>query len=136
MQEVAPRDLGSLLAARLGGVGMCSKRQATDAFLKEHVFAGLKPLRPWFDDSSIWHFSASDFACVLERCSVVGIAVNGVEVFNARAELVEVLVPGTPTSNSWCLRLLRKYADRTNLLFCATYDVPEQLLRRAACQQS
>jgi hypothetical protein len=98
-----------------------ARRHAVDSFLREYVFRGLNDLKPTYDSALIPHFRAADFLRVIARCNLLGVHINGVEIFSPRGQLVEVEI-GELDSNDWCVSLVRKYS-RGKRSFCATYSV-------------
>jgi hypothetical protein len=67
-----------------------ARRHAVESFLRDYVFQGLNDLKPTYDSPSIAHFRAVDFLRVIARCNLLGVHINGVEIFNLRGQLVEV----------------------------------------------
>jgi hypothetical protein len=102
------------------------RRHAVEAFLRDYVFRGLNDLKPPYDSPLIAHFRAADFLWVISRCNLLGVHINGVEVFSPRGQLIEVEI-GELDSNDWCVSLVRKYS-RDKRSFCATYSVPDRVL--------
>jgi hypothetical protein len=101
-------------------------RHAVESFLRDYVFRGLNALKPPCDSPLIAHFRAVDFLWVIARFNLLGVHINGVEVFGPRGQLVEVEI-GELDSNDWCVSLVRKYS-RGKRSFCATYSVPDSVL--------
>ena len=97
-----------------------------DLFLRDYVFRGLNNLKLQYGSPHIAHFRAADFLRVIARCNLLGVRINGVEIFNLRGQLVEVEI-GERDSNNWCISLVRKYR-RGKRSFCATYSVPDRVL--------
>ncbi|WP_244140818.1 hypothetical protein [Kaistella flava (ex Peng et al. 2021)] len=101
-------------------------------FLKINVFTGLKNLNSGFDSESIYYFSESDFEIVLDRVEKLGIGIMGIEPwldedfygvkvfedFNMEA-----------TDPKWYRKAFTEFKkDKKNLIYAASYQVPEKLL--------
>jgi hypothetical protein len=103
-----------------------ARRHAVESFLRDYVFRGLNDLKPPYDSPLIAHFRAVDFRRVIARCNLLGVHINGVEIFNPRGQLLEVEI-GEEGSNDWCVSLVQRYG-RGKRSFCATYSVPDHVL--------
>jgi hypothetical protein len=71
---------------------------------------------------------------VIDRCESLGIDVNGVEVFTTdveppyRAGLEDIEISPEP-GYDWARRLVRKYMESPAITICATFQVPDELLK-------
>lgn len=104
-------------------VRLCAER----LFLRNYVFQGLIDLKPAFDSPQIAHFRAADFLRVVDRCTLLGVRIIGVEICGPEGEDVDIEIP-EEESNAWCVSLVQKYQDRIDLSLCATYEVPDSVL--------
>jgi hypothetical protein len=104
-----------------------ARTKAESLFLQNLVFRGLTELKPKFDSPLIAHFHAADFIQVIDRCTVLGIYIIGIEIFTPKGWPVDIEI-SEEDSNSWCLSLVRRYRKRKHLHYCATYRVPDQFL--------
>jgi hypothetical protein len=103
-------------------------------FLRRVIYAGLEDLNTGFDSLLIGHSSPEDFLTVIDRCESLNVDVIGIEVFTTdveppwRAELVDIEISPAP-GYDWPRRLVREYLDRSDITICATFDVPDALLK-------
>jgi hypothetical protein len=67
-----------------------ARRHAEESFLRDHVFRGFKELKQPYDSPLIAHFSVVDFLRVTARCNLLGVHINGLEIFNPLGLLIEV----------------------------------------------
>jgi hypothetical protein len=100
---------------------------AEESFLREFVFRGLNDLKPAWDSSVIAHFNAGDFIRVVDRCTVLGVRIIGIEIFTTEGQVLDIEIPEAD-SNSWCVSFVQKYQERIDLSICATYEVPDRVL--------
>jgi hypothetical protein len=103
-------------------------------FLQEIIYAELKNLNTGFDSDLIGHFSPDDFLIVIDRCESLGVEVIGVEAFTtdveppAKAGLEDIEISPVP-GYDWARKLVRKYMERTDITICASFSVPDALMK-------
>jgi hypothetical protein len=100
---------------------------AQESFLQKFVFRGLNEQKPVWDSPEIAHFNAGDFIQVVDRCTVLGVRIIGIEIFTTGGELLDIEIPEAD-SNSWCVSFVQKYQERIDLSICATYEVTDRVL--------
>jgi hypothetical protein len=100
---------------------------AEESFLRKFVFRGLNDLKPAWDSLVIAHFDAGDFIRVVDRCTVLGVRIIGIEIFTTEGQVLDIEIPEAD-SNSWCVSFVQKYQERIDLSICATYEVPDRVL--------
>jgi hypothetical protein len=100
---------------------------AEESFLRKFVFRGLNDLKPTWDSPVIAHFNAGDFIRVVDRCTVLGVRIIGIEIFTTEGQVLDIEIPEAD-SNSWCISFVQKYQERIDLSICATYEVPDRAL--------
>ncbi len=102
---------------------------------REVLYAGLTNLNTGFDSPLISHFSPEDFLTVIDRCESLNVGVNGIEVFTtdveppAKVGFLEVEISPEDGGYDWARRLVREYMGTSDITICATFDVPDALLR-------
>ena len=102
--------------------------------MRRIIYAGLKDLNTGFDSPLIGHFSPEDFLIVIDHCESLNVDVIGIEVFTTdveppwKAGLVDIEIFPAP-GYDWPRRLVREYLDRSDITICATFDVPDALLK-------
>ena len=117
------------------------KSEKKDRFLREVVYAGLTDLNTGFDSPLIGHFSPADFLTVIDRCESLSVRVIGVEVFTTdveppyRAGLEDIEISPVP-GYDWARQIVRKYMKTPAITVCASFDVPEELLKSNPKQES
>jgi hypothetical protein len=110
------------------------KFEQSRRFLRRVIYAGLKDLNTGFDSPLICHFSPEDFVIVIDRCEFLGVEVIGVEVFTTdveppyKAGLEDIEISPEP-GYDWARRLVRKYMETPLITICATFNVPNVLLK-------
>jgi hypothetical protein len=110
------------------------KFEQSRRFLRRVIYAGLKDLNTGFDSPLICHFSLEDFLIVIDRCESLGVEVIGVEVFTTdvappyKAGLEDIEISPVP-GYDWARRLVRKYMETPAITICATFRVPDALLK-------
>jgi hypothetical protein len=103
-------------------------------FKREVLYAGLKDLNTGFDSPLIGHFSPDDFLTLIDRCEALNVEVIGVEVFTTDVEppyqagLEDIEISPVP-GYDWARRLVRKYMETPAISICATFQVPDALLK-------
>ena len=100
---------------------------AEESFLRSFVFRGLNDLKPKWDSPVIAHFNAGDFIRVVDRCTVLGVRIVGIEIFTTEGQVLDIEIPEAD-SNSWCVSFVQKYQEHIDLSICATYEVPDRVL--------
>jgi len=100
---------------------------AQESFLQKCVFRGLNHLKPVWDSPEIAHFNADDFIRLIDRCTVLGVRIIGIEIFTTEGQVLGIEIPEAD-SNSWCVSFVQKYQERIDLSICATYEVPGRVL--------
>jgi len=110
--------------------------EAKDRFLRKHVFHGLSDQNDGFDSPAIAHFTAEEFAVVLERVRTLGLSIHGIEVFR-NEDFYTATVPDEekedPRDPAWYFNAFaRLKAKADDLLYSASFDVPDELLDRDA----
>jgi hypothetical protein len=99
-------------------------------FLQEVIYVGLKDLNTGFDSPLIGHFSPEDFLIVIHRCEALHVRMIGIEVFTTDVEppwkvgLLEVEI-SPEDGYDWPRRLVQEYQGRSDISFCASFDVPD-----------
>jgi hypothetical protein len=113
------------------------KFEAKNRFEREVLYAGLTDLNTGFDSDLIGHFSSAEFLTVIDRCESLGVQVIGIEVFTteveppAKAGLEDIEISPVP-GYDWARQLVRKYMKRPDITICASFGVPEELLKTNA----
>jgi hypothetical protein len=103
-------------------------------FLREVIYAGLTDLNTGFDSPLICHFSTKDFLTVIDRCESLKVRVIAIEVFTTDAEppwkvgLLQVEI-SPEDGYDWPRRLVREYQERSDITICASFDVPDAVLK-------
>ena len=111
------------------------KFEQSHRFLREVIYAGLTNLNTGFDSESISHFSPQDFLTVIDRCESLNVSLNGIEVFTtdveppATAGFLEVEISPEDGGYDWARRLVREYMGISDITVCATFNVPDALLK-------
>ena len=82
-QTAERSDIADMLA-RLEDPEVVARLCAEESFLRKFVFRGLNDLKPAWDSLVIAHFDASDFIRVVDRCSVLGVRIIGIEIFTTK----------------------------------------------------
>jgi hypothetical protein len=104
-------------------------------FEREVIYAGLTDLNTGFDSDLIGHFSPEDFLIVIDRCEALNVEVIGIEVFTTDVEppwkvgFLEVKISPEYGGYDWARRLVREYMERSDITICATFKVPDALLK-------
>jgi hypothetical protein len=110
------------------------KSEEDHRFLREFIYAGLTDLNTGFDSPLIGHFSPADFLTVIDRCESLNVRIIGIEVFTTEVEppwqvgLLEVEI-SPEDGYDWPRRLVREYQERSDITICATFDVPDAVLK-------
>jgi hypothetical protein len=110
------------------------KFEQENRFEREVLYAGLTDQNTGFDSDLIGHFSPEDFLIVIDRCESLNVEVIGIELFTTKAEppwkvgFLGVEISPEP-GYDWTRRLVRKYMERSDITICATFDVPDALLK-------
>ena len=104
-----------------------ARLSAEESFLRRFVFRGLNDLKPAWDSLVIAHFDAGDFIRVVDRCTVLGVRIIGIEIFTTEGQVLNIEIPEAD-SNSWCVSFVQKYQERIDLSICATYEVADRVL--------
>jgi hypothetical protein len=103
-------------------------------FLRRVIYAGLTDLNTGFDSPLIGHFSPKDFLTVIDRCESLKVRVIAIEVFTTDAEppwkvgLLQVEI-SPEDGYDWPRRLVRQYQERSDITICASFDVPDAVLK-------
>ena len=93
-----------------------------DNFLQRSIFSGLKNLNDGFDSLAIPHFGPDDFQKVLGLCERFQVAIFGIEIFENRNQLLHVAI-SHGSGYEWAHEIVRSYCARTDVSFCASFDV-------------
>jgi hypothetical protein len=125
-QTAERSDIVDMLA-QLKDPEVVARLCAEESFLRKFVFRGLNELKPEWDSPEIAHFNAGDFIQVVDRCTVLGVRIIGIEIFTTEGQALDIEVPEA-NSNSWCVSFVQKYQERIDLSICATYEVPRHVL--------
>jgi hypothetical protein len=110
------------------------KFEQENQFEREVLYAGLTNLNTGFDSPLVEHFSPEDCLIVIDRCESLGVEVIGVEVFTTdvappyKTGLEDIEISPVP-GYDWARRLVRRYMDTPAITICATFDVPDALLK-------
>jgi hypothetical protein len=110
------------MLAQLEDPEVVARLCAEESFLRKFVFRGLNDLKPAWDSPVIAHFNAGDFIRVVDRCTVLGVRIIGIEIFTTEGQELDIEIPEAD-SNSWCVPFVQKYQERIDLSICATYEV-------------
>ena len=103
-------------------------------FLREVIYAGLTDLNAGFDSPLICHFSPEDFLTMMDRCESLKVRVIAIEVFTAdvappcKVGLLQVEI-SAEDGYDWPRRLVREYQKRSDITICASFDVPDTVLK-------
>lgn len=120
--------------AELGTPESKLKSEKKDRFLREVIYTGLTDLNTGFDSPLIGHFSLEDFLTVIDRCESLKVPVIAIEVFTTDAEppwkvgLLQVEI-SPEDGYDWPRRLVREYQERSDITICASFDVPDAVLK-------
>ena len=125
-QTAERSDIADMLA-QLEDPEVEARLCAEESILREFVFRGLNDLKPAWDSLVIAHFDADDFIRVVDRCTVLGVRIIGIEIFTTEGQVLDIEIPEAD-SNSWCVSFVQKYQERIDLSICATYEVPDRVL--------
>jgi hypothetical protein len=125
-QTAERSDIADMLA-QLEDPEVLARLCAEESFLRKFVFRGLNDLKPAWDSLVIAHFDAGDFIRVVDRCTVLGVRIIGIEIFTTEGQVLDIEIPEA-NSNSWCVSFVQKYQERIDLSICATYEVPDRVL--------
>jgi hypothetical protein len=120
-QTARRSDFADLLA-QLKDPKVVTRMCAEESFLQKFVFRGLNDLKPAWDSPVIAHFNAGDFIRVVERCTVLGVRIIGIEIFTTEGQELDIEIPEAD-SNSWCVSFVQTYQERVDLSICATYEM-------------
>jgi hypothetical protein len=132
-KDLEPADLERILA-EWDSPESKLKFEQSHRFLRRVIYAGLKDLNTGFDSPLACHFSPEDFLIVIDRCESLGVEVIGVEVFTTdveppyKAGLEDIEISPVP-GYDWARRLVSKYMETPAITICATFDVPDALLK-------
>jgi hypothetical protein len=121
-QTVERSDIADMLT-QLKDPEVVARLCAEKSFLRNFVFRGLNDLKPAWDSPVTAHFNAGDFIRVVDRCTVLGVGIIGIEIFTTERQLLDIEIREAD-SNSWCVSFVQKYQERIDLSICATYQVP------------
>jgi hypothetical protein len=116
-----------LMLAKLKEPAAIARSYAEESFLRNFIFRGLNDLKPAFDSPVIAHFNSADFLEVVDRCTLLGVHIIGIEIFTTAGELLDMEVP-EEDFNSWCVPFVQNYQNRVDLSICATYEVQDRVL--------
>jgi hypothetical protein len=111
-----------------------AKFEEEHRFLREVIYAGLTDLNTGFDSPLIGHFSPEDFLTVIDRCESLDVSIIGVEVFTTEVEppwkvgLLRFEI-SPEDGYDWPRRLVLEYQERSHISICATFDVPDAVLK-------
>jgi hypothetical protein len=136
-----PADEFELMFAQLNTPESMLKFEREHQYEREVLYAGLTNRNTGFDSPLVEHFSPEDFLIVIDRCESLGVEVIGVEVFTTDVEppygagLEDIEISPVP-GYDWARRLVRKYSETSAITVCATFDVPEALLKSNPTQES
>ena len=125
--QTAERSGFADMLAQLEDPEVLARLSAEESFLRKFVFRGLNDLKPAWDSLVIAHFDAGDFIRVVDRCTVLGVRIVGIEIFTTKGQVLDIEIPEAD-SNSWCVSFVQKYQERIDLSICATYEVPDRVL--------
>lgn len=104
-----------------------------DKYLDKHIFYGLTNLNNGFDAPTIKYFSASDFEIILHRIKENHLGITGIEPWKDGeffgVETYES-VTDNPMDPNWYFKAFEDFKSYgENLLFAATYRVPDELMK-------
>jgi hypothetical protein len=125
--QIAERFDLEYMLTHLDDPGVVARLCAQKSFLRKFVFRSLNDLKPAWDSPVIAHFDAGDFIRVVDRCTVLGVRIIGIEIFTTEGQVLDIEIPEAD-SNSWCVSFVQKYQERIDLSICATYEVPDRVL--------
>jgi hypothetical protein len=129
-----PPDQFEQMLAELNTLEAKLKFERKHQYEREVLYAGLANLNTGFDSPLVGHFSPEDFLIVIDRCESLGVEVIGVEVFTTdveppyKAGLEDIEISPVP-GYDWARRLVSKYMETPAITICATFDVPDALLK-------
>jgi hypothetical protein len=112
-QTIEGFDLKHLLT-KLHDPAAAARKHVEESFLKNFAFHGLDDLKPSFDSPAIAHFNTVDFLRVVDRCTLLGVYIIGIEIFSTKGVALDIEVP-EEDSNSWCAAFIHKYQERIDL---------------------
>ena len=100
-----------------------------------NIFQDLENLNDGFDAEGVMHFSETHFEKVLARVELLGLGINGIETWkDEEFHMVEVFEDYSSSSQDakWYKKGFDKLRnDSSDLLFSATYFVPQNQLKNA-----
>ena len=133
-KKLDPADDFERMFAELNTPESKLRSEKENRFKREVIYAGLTDLNTGFDSPLIGHFSPEDFVIVIDRCESLNVEVIGIEVFTTNVEppwkvgLVDIEI-SPEDGYDWARRLVRKYMERSDISICATFHVPDALLK-------
>ena len=102
-------------------------------FMEEVVYAGLENINTGFDARGIFHFSPTDFGKVIDRCELLKVHPNGIEVFATDGGFIECVLAmddGSPVDDfEWARRLVKRYISIPHITMSASFSVPDSVLK-------
>ena len=115
------------------------RRQRAARFLDIHVFQGLGNRNTGFDVSTIKYFDEVDFAIVLERVRAFELGVHGIEPWK-NGEYYVVATPDREADNprvpAWYETAFARFRKESgDLLYSASYDIPDELIPPGSASQ-
>lgn len=97
--------------------------------MEQVIFVGLGDINTGFDSPLIFHFSPTDFGEVINRCELLHIFPNGIEVFATDGGFIDCVFAmddGSPDKSfGWARRLVQKYLEVPDISMSATFSVPD-----------
>ncbi|MGX7666739.1 hypothetical protein [Flavobacterium pedocola] len=106
--------------------------QTKQNYLDNHVFFGLKNRNTGFDADAITYFSEDDFQTVLQRVESSNLGICSIKPwsdgeFSNAANFEDF--GNDPFNPDWYTKAFEDFKkEKKNLLYAATYEVPESLL--------
>jgi hypothetical protein len=141
-KDLSPADDFERMFAEMNTPEWKLRFEKKHRFLREVIYAGLTNLNTGFDAPLVEHFSPEEFLIVIDRCESLCVDVIGVEVVTTtdveppyRAGLQDIEISPEP-GYDWARRLVRKYMETPAITICATFDVPEALLKSNPKQEA
>jgi len=102
-------------------------------YLKANIFYGLENLNNGFDSEEIYYFSESDFELVLDRVEANGLGIFGIEPWldgDFYGVRVHEQINAKPNDQNWYRDAFSEFKKkRKDLMYAATYQIPEKLLK-------
>jgi hypothetical protein len=104
------------------------KHQRKHQILKQLVFYDLS----FFNenpDGDRADFLEADFFKAVARCEILGVTIHGIDLFSTENGYLGTEYPPEGSQGlTWCRESLKRCLGRSDVVFCATYGVPDEWL--------